>query len=114
MKGWFDAFRTDGGPTLYHHSNRTAVAGDISTITILIIFVTVFIAFLLIFPGVRSQVSRARGVSFVRGGEKAKERSVKAMGCRGKGRQGWGVKERGVRERGVRKGIVRDKRDVWE
>ncbi|KAF0300969.1 Dual oxidase maturation factor 1 [Amphibalanus amphitrite] len=55
MKGWFDAFRTDGGPTLYHHSNRTAVAGDISTITILIIFLTVFIAFLLIFPGVRSQ-----------------------------------------------------------
>ena len=61
MKGWFDAFRTDGGPTLYHHSNRTAVAGDISTITILIIFVTVFIAFLLIFPGVRSQVSAGSG-----------------------------------------------------
>ena len=60
MKGWFDAFRTDGGPTLYHHSNRTAVAGDISTITILIIFITVFIAFLLIFPGVRSQVSDVR------------------------------------------------------
>jgi len=55
MKGWFDAFRTDGGPTLYHHSNRTAVTGDLSTIVISIVFVTIFIAFLLIFPGVRSQ-----------------------------------------------------------
>ncbi|XP_037076353.1 dual oxidase maturation factor 1-like [Pollicipes pollicipes] len=55
MKGWFDAFRTDGGPTLYHHSNRTAVHGDAAVILISVIFVTVLVAFLLIFPGVRSQ-----------------------------------------------------------
>ncbi|XP_011494925.1 PREDICTED: dual oxidase maturation factor 1 [Ceratosolen solmsi marchali] len=55
MKGWFDAFRNDGGPTLYSYSNRTSVTGDISLITIFVLFGTVFIAFLLIFPGIRKE-----------------------------------------------------------
>ena len=62
MKGWFDAFRADGGPTLYTQNNRTAVHGDIAIIIISIVFLTVLVAFLLIFPGVRSQVSSARRV----------------------------------------------------
>ena len=57
MKGWFDAFRADGGPTLYTQNNRTAVHGDMAMILISIVFLTVLVAFLLIFPGVRSQVS---------------------------------------------------------
>ncbi|XP_066998240.1 dual oxidase maturation factor 1 isoform X2 [Anabrus simplex] len=55
MKGWFDAFRNDGGPTLYSYSNRTPVTGDVQTITLYLIFFTVFIAFLVIFPGVRKE-----------------------------------------------------------
>jgi dual oxidase maturation factor 1 len=58
MKGWFDAFRTDGGPTLYSYSNRTPVTGDVHTLTLYLIFFTVFLAFLVIFPGVRKEVSR--------------------------------------------------------
>ena len=57
MKGWFDAFRADGGPTLYTQNNRTAVHGDLAIIVISVVFLTVLVAFLLIFPGVRSQVS---------------------------------------------------------
>ena len=57
MKGWFDAFRTDGGPTLYAYSNRTSVTGDVPTITICLVFLTIFFAFILVFPGVRKEVS---------------------------------------------------------
>ncbi|PNF40908.1 hypothetical protein B7P43_G14984 [Cryptotermes secundus] len=55
MKGWFDAFRNDGGPTLYSYSNRTPVTGDVQTLTLYLIFFTVFLAFLVIFPGVRKE-----------------------------------------------------------
>lgn len=55
MRGWFDAFRTDGGPTLYNFNNRTAVTGDVTIITILTIFVTIYAAFLIIFPGIRKE-----------------------------------------------------------
>ncbi|XP_076271909.1 dual oxidase maturation factor 1 mol isoform X2 [Rhynchophorus ferrugineus] len=55
MKGWFDAFRTDGGPTLYSFSNRTAVTGDVTVITFLAIFATLYVAFLIIFPGIRKE-----------------------------------------------------------
>lgn len=56
MKGWFDAFRDDGGPTLYSFSNRTSVTGDVSIIAVCVLFGTLYIAFLVIFPGVRKQV----------------------------------------------------------
>lgn len=59
MKGWFDAFRDDGGPTLYSFSNRTPVTGDVSIVAVSVLFATVYIAFLVIFPGVRKQVSSA-------------------------------------------------------
>lgn len=55
MKGWFDAFRNDGGPTLYNFSNRTAVTGDVTVITLLVIFATLYVAFLIIFPGIRKE-----------------------------------------------------------
>jgi len=55
MKGWFDAFRTDGGPTLYNLSNRTPVTGDITHVLIYLTFGTIFVAFLIIFPGVRKE-----------------------------------------------------------
>jgi hypothetical protein len=29
MRGWFDLFRDNGGPTLYAYSNRTSVVGDV-------------------------------------------------------------------------------------
>lgn len=58
MKGWFDAFRHDGGPTLYDRANRTAVTGDVSTITFCVIFITLFVAFLIILPGIRKEVSQ--------------------------------------------------------
>lgn len=58
MKGWFDAFRDDGAPTLYSFSNRTAVTGDVSIVAVTVLFATLYIAFLVIFPGVRKQVSR--------------------------------------------------------
>jgi dual oxidase maturation factor 1 len=57
MKGWFDAFRNDGGPTLYSYSNRTPVTGDVQILTLYLIFFTIFLAFLVIFPGVRKEVS---------------------------------------------------------
>lgn len=57
MKGWFDAFRNDGAPTLYSYSNRTPVTGDVHLITIFVIFSTILTAFLIIFPGVRKEVS---------------------------------------------------------
>ncbi|XP_043281843.1 dual oxidase maturation factor 1 [Venturia canescens] len=55
MRGWFDAFRNDGGPTLYSYSNRTPVTGDVNLITIFVIFCTIFTAFLIIFPGIRKE-----------------------------------------------------------
>jgi len=54
-RGWFDAFRENGGPTLYSYSNRTAVTLDVATLTLYIVFVTLFLAFVIIFPGVRRQ-----------------------------------------------------------
>lgn len=55
MKGWFDAFRDDGGPTLYSFSNRTPVTGDVSIVAVCVLFATLYVAFLVIFPGVRKQ-----------------------------------------------------------
>ncbi|XP_064456406.1 dual oxidase maturation factor 2-like isoform X2 [Ornithodoros turicata] len=55
LKGWFDAFRTDGGPTLYDYSNRTAATEDIRNIIIYISFSTLFVAFLIVFPGIRKE-----------------------------------------------------------
>jgi len=54
-RGWFDAFRENGGPTLYSYSNRTAVTTDVATLTLYIVFLTLFVAFVIIFPGVRRQ-----------------------------------------------------------
>jgi Dual oxidase maturation factor len=62
MRGWFDAFRHDGGPTLYDHANRTAVTGDVPTITLCVVFITLFVAFLIIFPGIRKEVSSGHKV----------------------------------------------------
>lgn len=59
LKGWFDAFRTEGGPTLYAASNRTAVTEDIRNIIIYVSFSTLFLAFLIVFPGIRKEVSRS-------------------------------------------------------
>lgn len=55
MKGWFDAFRDDGGPTLYSFSNRTPVTGDVPIVAVSVLFGTIYVAFLVIFPGVRKQ-----------------------------------------------------------
>ncbi|XP_012272668.1 dual oxidase maturation factor 1 isoform X2 [Orussus abietinus] len=55
MRGWFDAFRNDGGPTLYSYSNRTPVTGDVNLITVFVIFFTLLAAFLIIFPGIRKE-----------------------------------------------------------
>ncbi|KZC13318.1 DUOXA-like protein C06E1.3 [Dufourea novaeangliae] len=58
MRGWFDAFRIDGGPTLYSYSNRTPVTGDVPLVIVFVIFGTIFTAFLVIFPGIRKEASR--------------------------------------------------------
>ena len=63
MKGWFDAFRDDGAPTLYSFSNRTPVTGDVSIVAVSVLFATLYIAFLVIFPGVRKQVSKVDHVT---------------------------------------------------
>lgn len=55
LKGWFDAFRTNGGPTLYSFSNRTPVIEDIRNIIIYVSFSTLFLAFLIVFPGIRKE-----------------------------------------------------------
>jgi len=55
MRGWFDGFRDDGGPTLYAHSNRTSVTWDGAYVSIIVAFTTLLCAFLVIFPGVRKQ-----------------------------------------------------------
>jgi dual oxidase maturation factor 1 len=56
MKGWFDLWREDGGPTLYSHSNRSSVSGDVTTVTVCIVFGTLYAAFFVVFPGVRNEV----------------------------------------------------------
>ncbi len=62
MKGWFDLWRENGGPTLYSHSNRTAVSGDVTTVTVCIVFGTLYAAFFIVFPGMRNEVrTRPRG-----------------------------------------------------
>lgn len=49
--------RSDGGPVFYGYSNRTPVTGDVQMITTCLVFGTIFTAFLIVFPGVRKQVS---------------------------------------------------------
>lgn len=56
MKGWFDAFREEGGPTLYAYHNRTAVAADVPALALVVAALTLYIAFLAIFPGIRKEV----------------------------------------------------------
>lgn len=54
---WFDAFR-DNSPLLYHNNNRiSATYDDILNILIYICFITLFVAFLIISPGIRKEVS---------------------------------------------------------
>lgn len=53
----FDPFRDDGGPVLYSSMNRTPAVEDIRNILIYISFSTLFVAFLIIFPGIRKEVS---------------------------------------------------------
>ena len=53
LNGWFDLFRDEGGPTLYLHGNRTAVTADITILSLIILFLTLYLAFLIILPGVR-------------------------------------------------------------
>ncbi|XP_052753490.1 dual oxidase maturation factor 2 [Galleria mellonella] len=55
MKGWFDAFREEGGPTLYAYHNRTAVAADVPALALLLAALTLYLAFLAIFPGIRKE-----------------------------------------------------------
>ncbi|KAH9516001.1 hypothetical protein DERF_006766 [Dermatophagoides farinae] len=52
---WFDAFQDNGGPVLYSSMNRTAAIEDIRNILIYISFTTFFVAFLIIFPGIRKE-----------------------------------------------------------
>lgn len=52
--------RADGGPVFYSYSNRTPVTGDVQMITTCLVFGTIFTAFLIIFPGVRKEVSTRR------------------------------------------------------
>ncbi|VVC91214.1 dual oxidase maturation factor 2 [Leptidea sinapis] len=55
MKGWFDAFREEGGPTLYAYHNRTAVAADLPALALVVAALTIYLAFLAVFPGVRKE-----------------------------------------------------------
>ncbi|XP_076328080.1 dual oxidase maturation factor 2-like isoform X2 [Tachypleus tridentatus] len=55
LKGWFDAFRSNGGPTLYTCSNRTPVVEDIQNVLVYVSFSAIFLAFLIVFPGVRKE-----------------------------------------------------------
>lgn len=55
--GWYDLFHSNDGPTLYTVSNRTSVTYDVSIVAVCILFATLFFAFIVIFPGVRKQVS---------------------------------------------------------
>lgn len=55
--GWYDLFHSSDGPTLYTISNRTSVTYDVSIVAVCILFSTLFFAFVIIFPGIRKQVS---------------------------------------------------------
>lgn len=44
-----------GGPVLYDYPNRTPVTGDVPSIFVCLVFSTVFVAFLIIFPGIRKE-----------------------------------------------------------
>ncbi|VDK78486.1 unnamed protein product [Litomosoides sigmodontis] len=50
--GWFDAFRENGDPTWFG-DNRTPVIVDLQICALASIFITPFLAFLIILPGVR-------------------------------------------------------------
>lgn len=53
--GWFDAFRENGGPTLYTSDNRTSVSADRAEVLVYLAFVTLLAAFLAIVPGIRKE-----------------------------------------------------------
>ncbi|XP_064456410.1 dual oxidase maturation factor 1-like [Ornithodoros turicata] len=53
--GWFDAFRENGGPTLYSGDNRTSVWVDASEAFVYLAFSTLLVAFLLVVPGIRKE-----------------------------------------------------------
>ncbi|XP_075538953.1 dual oxidase maturation factor 1-like isoform X1 [Dermacentor variabilis] len=53
--GWFDAFRENGGPTLYTSDNRTAVSADRAEVLVYLAFFTLLAAFLAIVPGIRKE-----------------------------------------------------------
>ena len=54
--GFFNSFRVwEGGPTLYMKHNRTSASTDYTIITIILAFLTVFLAFVTILPGLRKQ-----------------------------------------------------------
>ena len=55
MRGWFDLGRDEGAPAYYAASNRTTADGDYTTITFGIAFLTLLIAFFVIFPGIRKE-----------------------------------------------------------
>ena len=55
MTWWFGAFRDDGAPTFYEYANRTPVTGDVSIVAVCVLFGTLYLAFIVIFPGVRKQ-----------------------------------------------------------
>lgn len=63
--GWFDAWRSDGGPALHADPNRTHVTVDTPELFICIAFVTLFVAFLIIVPG--EYRNFIFGISFRRG-----------------------------------------------
>ncbi|RWS13957.1 dual oxidase maturation factor 2-like protein [Dinothrombium tinctorium] len=54
-EGWFDAFRDNGGILLYSSENRTPAIEDVRNILIYTTFGTLFVAFLIIFPGIRKE-----------------------------------------------------------
>ena len=53
--GWFDLFRTNGGPAFYPESNRTTVIADFSAITVYFVFGTLLLAFFIVMPGIRQR-----------------------------------------------------------
>ncbi|KAL3185358.1 hypothetical protein MRX96_030173 [Rhipicephalus microplus] len=53
--GWFDAFRENGGPTLYTSDNRTSVSADHAEVLVYLAFFTLLVAFLAIVPGIRKE-----------------------------------------------------------
>lgn len=54
--GWWSG-EDYGGPPLYTVPNRTSVTGDAPSIIACLPFITLYIAFLIIFPGIRKEVS---------------------------------------------------------